>query len=76
MFHCFAGCDWRDVKDVLRARGLLPERGDNPGPGSPRYRPPTAPKPRPVDVEQQQRVEFARRKWREAVPLTDTPADV
>ena len=22
--HCFAGCDWRDVKDELRERGLLP----------------------------------------------------
>ncbi len=27
VFKCFAGCDWRDVKDALRARGLLPERG-------------------------------------------------
>ena len=25
--NCFAGCDWRDVKDALRADGLLPERG-------------------------------------------------
>ncbi len=24
--NCFAGCDWRDVKDALRADGLLPER--------------------------------------------------
>ncbi len=23
--HCFAGCDWRDVKDALRGQGLLPE---------------------------------------------------
>ena len=22
--HCFAGCDWRDVKKALRERGLLP----------------------------------------------------
>ncbi len=29
-----------------------------------------------VDVDQQQRMEFARRKWSEAVPLTDSPADV
>ena len=25
VFHCFAGCDWRDVKDTLRRDGLLPE---------------------------------------------------
>ena len=24
--HCFAGCDWRDVKEELRRRALLPER--------------------------------------------------
>lgn len=23
--HCFAGCDWRDVKNELRHRGLLPD---------------------------------------------------
>ena len=76
VFNCFARCDWRDIKDVLRARGLLPERGGNPCPHHRRYRPPTAPKPRPVDVDQQQRIEFARRKWHEAIPLTGTPADV
>ena len=27
IFHCFAGCDWREVKDALRRDGLLPERG-------------------------------------------------
>ncbi len=29
IFHCFAGCDWRDVKDALRRDGLLPERGQD-----------------------------------------------
>ena len=29
--HCFAGCDWRDVKDTLRRDGLLPERGADNG---------------------------------------------
>jgi hypothetical protein len=23
--HCFAGCDWQDVKAELRRQGLLPE---------------------------------------------------
>ena len=74
VFNCFAGCDWRDIKDVLRVNGLLPERGDR---GRPHrsYRPPTAPKSRAIDLDQQQRMEFGRRKWNEAVPLTDTPAD-
>ncbi len=38
---------------------------------------PDAPKRRAVEVgvHQQQRVEFARRKWHEAVPLTDNPAN-
>jgi hypothetical protein len=29
IFHCFAGCDWRDVLDALAAKGLWPrfERG-------------------------------------------------
>ena len=78
VFNCFAGCDWRDIKDVLRARALLPERGAR---GERRrlhrqYRPPTAPKTQVVDADQQQRVEFARRKWHEAVPIADTPAEI
>ncbi len=78
VFNCFAGCDWRDIKDTLRARGLLRERDDRGDRGRlhRRYRPPTAPKPQVVDADQQQRVEFARRKWNEAVPIADTPAGV
>ena len=26
--HCFAGCDWQDVKAALRRRGLLVDHGD------------------------------------------------
>ena len=85
VFNCFAGCDWRDVKDALRADGLLPERGGAPAraPASARAAP--APKRRGrrgaeagavADADQQQRIEFARRKWHEAVPLTDSPAEV
>ncbi len=76
VFNCFAGCDWRDIKDVLRARGLLPERGNDRAAPAPRRRTPGIPKPQPVEVgvHQQQRMEFARRKWHEAVPLPQ-PAD-
>ena len=78
VFNCFAGCDWRDIKDVLRARGLLPERGNGRAAPAPRRRTPGAPKPQPVevDVDQQQRMEFARRKCHEAAPLTDSLGDV
>ncbi len=72
--NCFAGCDWRDVKDALRADGLLPERGPGHAPER-RRRPPRA-MPRPDDSDQQQRMEFGRRKWHEAIPLADSPADV
>ncbi len=41
VFNCFAGCDWRDIKDVLRADGLLPERGPGHAPER-RRRPPRA----------------------------------
>ncbi len=71
--NCFAGCDWRDIKDVLRARGLLPERGERPAWQPRRSR---APKPQPDDTDQQQRIEFVRRKWHESAPLADTPAEV
>ncbi len=74
VFNCFAHCDWRDVKDMLRARRLLPERGQGHAPSA-RHRAPRA-TPRPDDSDQQRRMEFARRKWSEAIPLTDSPADV
>ncbi len=75
--NCFAGCGWRDIKDVLRARGLLPERSNNQAPQPRRYQtPPKALERRPDDAEQQQRTEFALQKWREAVALTDSPAEV
>ncbi|MCH9000582.1 MAG: toprim domain-containing protein [Proteobacteria bacterium] len=75
VFNCFAHCDWREIKDVLRARGLLPERGPGNAPGG-RCRPPPRATPRPDDSDQQQRMEFARRKWGEAIPLADSPAEV
>ncbi len=73
VFHCFAGCDWRDIKDALRARGLLPEHGPGHAPPPRRRRRLASPGARPDDIS---RTEFARQKWREAVPLTDSPADM
>ena len=74
VFNCFAGCDWRSIKDTLRARGLLPDR--RPGRAPSGCRQPPRATPRPDDSDQRQRMEFARRKWSEAIPLTDSPADV
>ena len=75
-FNCFAGCDWRDIKDALRVDGLLPEHGNGRAAPALRRRTPGVQKPQPVDIDLQQRMEFARRKWHEAVPLTGSPAEV
>ncbi len=73
VFHCFAGCDWRDIKDALRAGNILPEHDSDHAPPPRRRRRLASPGARPDDIS---RTEFARQKWREAVPLTDSPADV
>ncbi len=57
--NCFAGCCWRDIKDVLRARGLLPERSDNQAPQPRRYRTPKAPERRPDDAKQRRQAATA-----------------
>ncbi len=76
VFHCFAGCSWREIKDALRARGLLPEHDPGHAPPPRRRRRLASPGAPPDDIDQHHRIEFARQKWREAVPLTDSPADV
>ncbi len=66
--HCFAGCDWRDVKGALRHDGLLP--GWKPGSAS---QPDPEVKARREDAretEEQDRIEAARALWRQACPLT------
>ena len=69
--HCFAGCDWRDVKDALRREGLLPAwRGGCPPPMS-RATPSSKPRDGP-DPEETARIEAARRIWDEALPATGT----
>ena len=66
--HCFAGCDWRDVKDALRREGLLPgwELGAT-------VRPDTEARARreaELEAEEQARIETARTLWRQARSLT------
>ena len=48
--NCFARCDWRNIKDVLRARGLLPKDENRPRALNRRRPPPvsrTHPEPSP-----------------------------
>jgi len=65
--HCFAGCDWQDVKDELRAMGLLPEF--QPGQHAPRPR-----RLRPAntapDPDKLAKIECAKEIWAAAQPAT------
>lgn len=70
---CFAGCEWRAVKDELRGTGLLP--AFEPGQSTPR--PPRQQRPKNIepDPEAIKRTEAAREIWRATQPITpDTPA--
>ena len=66
--HCFAGCDWRDVKGALRHDGLLP--GWNPGSASRPDPEAEARREAAREAEEQGRIEAARALWRQACPLT------
>ena len=69
--HCFAGCDWRDVKDALRRDGLMPAwRAKRPELDS--FTRPSAKADAGPDLEEAGRIEAARRIWREALPATGT----
>ena len=67
---CFAGCDWRDVKDELRATGLLPEF--QPGQSAPR--PPRQPRPKDTEPDPQKlaNIEYAREIWVSSLPAGGT----
>ena len=64
--HCFAGCEWRDVKTALKQRNLISDNGE--------WRKPLPPKPKAEkdadDVKR--RVDFALSIWKQSVPLHDT----
>ena len=61
--HCFAGCDWRDVKAVLVSLGLL--EGFKPELGNPITRP-------ALEQDDGQSLKRALHIWRTAVPLNGT----
>ena len=56
--HCFAGCDWKDIKNELRRQGLLA--------GKVGLRSPTAAPP----IEEPKKVDWSL--WHRAVPLAGT----
>ncbi len=77
--HCFAGCDWRDVKDALRQRSLLPEwapGGDHGHAGKPRARPDLGKAWNAVDrTDEAKRIQQALEIWRRCVPAEGTPVE-
>ncbi len=74
--HCFAGCDWRDVKDALRQRSLLPEwvpGGDHGHTGKPRARPDLGKARNAADrADEAKRIQQALEIWRRCVPAPGT----
>ena len=71
--HCFAGCDWRDVKAELQERGLLPtiRRSSRHRLTHRRCRPPDA---KPADRNQHSLL--ALEIWRASVAATDTKVEI
>src|SRR5262249_5881558 len=60
--HCFAGCDWKDIKDALRSQGLLD--GSFVG----------AREPSPRSSEEPKKIDWSL--WQKAVPLPGTLGEV
>jgi len=79
IFHCFAGCDWRGVKDALRQRGLLPEwvpGGDQGHTGKPRARPNLGKARNAADrADEAKRTQQALEIWRRCAPAEGTPVE-
>ena len=75
--HCFAGCDWRDVKEALRRDGLLPSR--TAGAHQPEHALNAEARARREterQAEKRRRTEAARKIWRDAVPIDGTLGEV
>lgn len=74
--HCFAGCDWKDIKADLAKYGLLRTFEPKNGPRRlPRMAEATQPKvmaSSETDATSKQRAEIALKLWRESKPLIGT----
>ena len=73
--HCFSGCDWREVRDELRRRGLIPDDGHRDG-GDHRHQHHDPGRHHGCDhdpgADDQQRISAARQIWKTAQPLAGT----
>ena len=84
ILYCFAGCDWKQIKDVLRQKGLLSPLNElKEHKARSKAAPITiAPVAAEVitddvgaDVVVNSRIEAARQIWRSTVPAPDTPVE-
>ena len=73
LLRCHAGCDQAPVIDALRARGLWEHRGRHCG--RPRAAKADHPKNAPSERDDTDRIEYALRIWRAAVPALNTLAE-
>ena len=64
--HCFAGCEWRDVKAALKHQNLIGHNGEWRSPHRRNQR------RRKEADEVKRRIDFALRIWKQSVPLHDT----
>ena len=71
VFHCFAGCDFRDVRDALHQRGLWDERGvaRRPDPAS------VALRKREEKVEREVASRRALNVWHDGTAIAETLAE-
>ena len=74
--HCFAGCDWKDIKADLAKYGLLrtfePKNGPRRLPRTAEAIPPRVIAPAEDKATSEQRGEIAQKLWKELKPLTGT----
>ena len=76
VLHCFAGCSWRDVRDELRQRGLIPDDGRRDG-GDHQHRDPGRRHgcDRDPGADDQRRIAAARRIWQAAQSIANTAGE-
>jgi hypothetical protein len=68
LVKCHAGCDWRDIKDALRQRGLLDSFASN------QSRQPIPKRRIREEEDEHKRIELALKLWEPSVPLRGTLA--
>lgn len=69
-FYCAAGCDWHDIADQLRARGVVIGRKLDPDEATPEIKHPEP------DEDDARRVAYAQTIWKEGVRCKDTRVEL